>query len=103
MQNEEVAIVSYRLMALGMRTKPQLKHLTQKNDTKMAEKGSRLVHFKDKGLVECIEYDRLKLKTGDLIKGPCIIEEWDTTTVVKKGFMGLIDSFGNLIFTKECD
>jgi N-methylhydantoinase A len=100
MKNEVVAIVSYRLIALGLRTKPQLIQVTRNNSNISAEKGSRLVHLKDEGFVECFEYERLNLKAGDLIEGPCLIEEWDTTTVIKKGFTGLTDSYGNLIISK---
>ena len=42
-------------------------------------------------------YDRSKLRAGDRIEGPGIINQYDTTTVLPPGFSAEIDRFGNIV------
>ena len=42
-------------------------------------------------------YDRSKLRAGDRIEGPGIINQYDTTTVLPPGFSAEIDKFGNTV------
>ena len=42
-------------------------------------------------------YDRSKLRAGDTIDGPGIINQYDTTTVLPPGFSAEIDRFGNIV------
>lgn len=99
---EEVALVTYRVVAKGIRTKPEVKLKEQIIDgNKKARKGERLVHFKDKGWMKCDVFDREILPPGCTVHGPCIIEEWDTTTIVNDGYCGRIDQYGNIILKKE--
>lgn len=101
MPKEEVAIVNYRLVALGVRSKPEIKSIDKlSDDTWHARKGERRVHFRDEGWVRCIVYDRELLQPGNIVRGPCVVEEWDTTTVVNNGYSGSIDNYGNIILTR---
>jgi N-methylhydantoinase A len=51
--------------------------------------------------VNCPIYDRAKLRAGQRIAGPLIVEEWTSTTLVLPGQMLEIDAYGNLIITVE--
>ena len=42
-------------------------------------------------------YDRSKLKQGDTIKGPAIIVEMDSTTLVESGCVATVDHVGNIL------
>ena len=42
-------------------------------------------------------YDRARLRAGDRIEGPAIIEQYDSTTVVPPGLSAEIDRFGNIV------
>ena len=42
-------------------------------------------------------YERSKLRAGDRIAGPAVIEQYDTTTVVLPGLEALVDRYGNLV------
>jgi 5-oxoprolinase (ATP-hydrolysing) len=42
-------------------------------------------------------YDRARLRAGDRIDGPAIIEQYDSTTVVPPGLSAEIDRFGNIV------
>jgi N-methylhydantoinase A len=104
MPKEEVTIVNYRLVAMGVRSKPEIKSIDKlSDDTSQAHKGERRVHFKEEGWVRCSVYDRDLLQTGNLVRGPCVIEEWDTTTIVNNGYSGSIDNYGNILLTRRGD
>ena len=101
MPGEEVAIVNYRLVAMGVRPKPVIESSERPiGDADVAQKGERRVHFDDGGWVRCGVYDRDLLKPGNVVHGPCVVEEWDTTTVVNIGYAGTVDGYGNLILAK---
>lgn len=42
-------------------------------------------------------YDRSRLGAGDCIKGPAILSEMDSTTLLLPGFSGRVDDVGNLL------
>ena len=42
-------------------------------------------------------YDRERLRAGDRIEGPAIIEQYDSTTVVPPGLAAEIDGYGNIV------
>ncbi|MGL5736420.1 MAG: hypothetical protein ACRCYS_16280, partial [Beijerinckiaceae bacterium] len=42
-------------------------------------------------------YDREKLRAGNRIKGPAIVEQMDATTVLLPGMQGTVEPYLNLI------
>ena len=44
-------------------------------------------------------YDRSLLKAGDIIKGPAIVIEMDSTTLIETRHVATVDDFGNLLIT----
>jgi N-methylhydantoinase A len=52
--------------------------------------------FLGEGWVEAAIYSRAALGAGDGLKGPAIIEQEDTTTLVLPGWSARVDDFGNL-------
>lgn len=42
-------------------------------------------------------YDRLKLEHGNVINGPAIVTEMDSTTVILPGYAGEVDKYGNIL------
>jgi N-methylhydantoinase A len=42
-------------------------------------------------------YDRAKLRSGNLVAGPAVIVQDDTTTVIEPGYAGAVDRFGNIL------
>jgi N-methylhydantoinase A len=102
MPDEKAALVSFRLVARGIRSKPALKvKSTRVGDAQEALKGSRRVYLTDEGWNECEVYDRELLNPGSLVHGPCVIEEWDTTTIVNAHYKAEVDAWGNLLLTSE--
>jgi len=47
-------------------------------------------------------YDRARLRAGDVVPGPAIVTEMDSTTLIEPGHIGTVDAVGNiLIFPHE--
>ena len=42
-------------------------------------------------------YDRSKLRQGDIIPGPAIVVEMDSTTLIETGCVGIVDAVGNIL------
>jgi len=42
-------------------------------------------------------YDRSRLRAGDKIRGPAIVVEMDSTTLIEAGFVGDVDRVGNIL------
>lgn len=44
-------------------------------------------------------YDRAKLRQGDVIQGPAVVIEMDSTTLIETRHIGTLDAFGNIMIT----
>ena len=42
-------------------------------------------------------YDRSRLKQGDVIPGPAIVTEMDSTTLIEAGCVATVDAVGNIL------
>ena len=59
--------------------------------------------FMDGETHEAKVYNRAKLKAGNIIAGPAIITEMDSTSVILVGHTGTIDDFGNIVIRPAVD
>jgi N-methylhydantoinase A/oxoprolinase/acetone carboxylase beta subunit len=67
-------------------------------DARVALNGSRPAYFANaNGFVECPVYHRYKLAAGAEISGPAIIEEEESTTIIRPGDSASIDRWLNLL------
>ncbi len=97
-----VDVVSYWTVAVARVPKVQLRTWhAEPRDVEEPRKGDRQVYFPQAGWVSCPVYHRDLLVPGDAIKGPAIIEQVDSTTVVHPDQMLIVDSFGNLIISVD--
>jgi N-methylhydantoinase A len=64
-------------------------------------KGRRDVYFAETGFAPCDVYDRYALVPDDVIEGPAVIEERESTTVMPPGTTARIDSSLNLIIDMQ--
>ena len=55
--------------------------------------------YVDGSMQEAMLYDRSKLKAGNVITGPAIVLEMDSTTLVLPGHEGQVDEYGNILIT----
>ncbi len=99
-----VEVVSYRLrLRVGV---PKYKPLEETapaapRPVDEARKGERHVYFDGRTAVAAILYEREKLDVGALVQGPCIIEQFDATTVVNPGWQARVDRFRNLVLERR--
>jgi len=102
-REDPVELVNVRLTAIGVSPKPRLKALPQGNgDFNEAVKGERPVWFNEtSGFTACPIVDRYRLRWGDVVPGPAVIEEVDSTTVVHPGYEALVDQYGNLLLRRR--
>ncbi len=96
---EPTEAVALRLTAVGRIRQPRLRRLeTGTGDPGDAVKNERPVHFAERGgAVPCKVYDRYRLKSGDRIMGPAIVEEVDSTVVLHPDYQADVDLHGNIL------
>ncbi|MSO93084.1 MAG: hydantoinase/oxoprolinase family protein [Rhodospirillales bacterium] len=100
-QNAKVQLVTFRVTAKGRVSRPPVgDSRATARSLKDAEIGRRRVHFQETGgFVDCPVYDRARLPLNAKLKGPAILEQMDTTTIVLPKQRLACDRHGNLILT----
>ena len=94
---EPIEIADLYVVALAaMNREVQLRIRHSENGGGDMQKGSRRVHFKSHGEVQVPVYDRYSIPPEHAVRGPAIIEETDSTTLVHPDFVATHDEFGLL-------
>jgi N-methylhydantoinase A len=98
-----VTIAQLKLHATGMRRPIVLnKQPISPEDPFSAFKRSRQVYFNDLGgFRDTPCYDGNRLRHGNMIEGPAIVEETKTTIVVPKGHVLTLDAYENYMLKKK--
>ena len=94
-----VQLVTFRLEATGRVAKANfLPQPEEGPDALHAVMGSREVWLPEAGgWVACPVYDREKLRAGNRITGPAIVEQMDATTLLLPNMTGRVEPYMNLI------
>ena len=94
----ELQLVNLRVTSLASMPSPSLTtdSFDKSTDSQGAFLGTRDVHFAGKA-VSAKTYDRKLLIPGNLIEGPAIVEQLDSTTVIWPGQEATVDRQSNLI------
>ena len=95
--NENAEIVSLRVTVAGLMRKPPQGRMKKGASTppKSASAGTRKVWF-DAHFRNTPTYRRAELVAGNTIRGPALIEEHASTTVLMPGDRMTVDDYGNL-------
>ncbi|QXJ31022.1 hydantoinase/oxoprolinase family protein [Saccharolobus shibatae] len=93
MRDREIEVVTIRVFAVKKRPMPKIK-VTYGNYDKPKEVRKVMI---DDDWVDVNVYVREKLPKGFKIKGPAIIEEYSSTTVVKDGWNGIVEDSITLV------
>lgn len=96
--SDPVDVINVRLVGIGQ--VPDVRIPKRKRGDKSARgarKGTRPVYYEGRGFIKVPVYERDLLKPGNLVKGPCIIEEIISSTVVIPGATARVDVWGNVI------
>jgi N-methylhydantoinase A len=95
---EKAEIVSIRTSVVGQMPKPVLATLPPGSMQPKDAATTRPIYFSaEVGWQDAPVYQRDRLQAGNRIEGPCLIEEYASTTVVMPGDRVDVDRFGNLI------
>ncbi len=96
-----VEVVNLRLNAIGETEKPKSKKapLSNSDPSKARIKKGQVVFDGEKCPTEF--YNRESLKPGNRVKGPAIITEFSTTTIVPPNSVADVDAYGNLILQES--
>ena len=92
-----IELITLRLLSVGRTVKPQFKQETyDREDPKKALKKKRKVYLPlEEQYVEVPVYDGHKLKYGNKVEGPALIEQVNTTTFVTPEYNVLCDRYGS--------
>ena len=97
--NERAEIVSLRTTVAGLMRHPPQEKIGRggASPSRQAFTGRRPVHVEGRGFVETRTFARSALLAGNRIKGPALIEEHGSTTVLMPGDELKVDTYGNLV------
>jgi N-methylhydantoinase A len=96
-----VELRNLRLIAKVSGKQLQMQKITSgTDDAAKALKRKRICYFDNKH-VETPVYDSEKLKAGNIIRGPAVIEVPTTTAVIPGNFQCKVDDYGNYIITRR--
>lgn len=98
--------MNLRVIAEELKTDLSIKRLDRATSTRPPEfsvsSKTNLV-FEGKEFPESPIWDRLSLRNGHAVHGPCIISEMDSNTVVHPGFRAEVDVVGNILIYEAKD
>lgn len=98
---EEKEIVNLRAVAQGKTTAVRAMRLEKGgSDASAAELGDHMMFVEGRDQKGKL-YDRSRLKAGNVVRGPAVILQMDTTTLILPGHIGRVDEFSNILITPE--
>ena len=90
-------IVNLRAVALGRPLDLEAAELPKGDGNPTAAKLRDHVLWMDGREQAAVIYDRAKLRQGDVIPGPAIVCEMDSTTLIESGCIATVDHVGNIL------
>lgn len=92
-------IVNLRAVALGKAPDLPAAPLPQGDGDPAQAKLRDHSLWMDGAMRPAVIYDRAKLEAGDVIPGPAIVIEMDSTTLIENGCVATVDAVGNILIT----
>ncbi|WP_446831756.1 hydantoinase/oxoprolinase family protein [Candidatus Foliamicus sp.] len=96
---EDKELVNLRAVAEGKPTMVRALRVEKGDASPAAAEMLKHEIYVDGGMREALLYDRSKLKAGNVIAGPAIVLEMDSTTLVLPDHEGRVDEYGNILIT----
>lgn len=99
---ELVEVVNVGVTGLGLIERPNVPEAQPGgSDPVSACTGRTQVYFpQGRDRLDCPVYDRASLRAGNLVRGPAIIQQYDSTTVVEPDWQAVVDGWGTLRLDK---
>jgi len=96
--DEPAEVLTLRAAAIGSMPKPVGKRIERSTQLDKATTGRRNVYFEEVARYEPTPiFARTKLGADAEIKGPAVIEEMDSTIIIRPDQTGTVDPFGNVL------
>lgn len=97
--NAPVEIVNVRALAVIERKPPEPSPLKEggEGNPKRALVETREVYFREEGYLETPVFDRDALRADDIVEGPAVIEQYDSTTLVPPGWRARVHRSGAIL------
>jgi N-methylhydantoinase A len=99
-EGEPTQLVTFRVEALGVVTKAEVKSSPLNGEDPspaLTERRRVFLGERDGGFMECPIYERFRLRPGNRVMGPAIVEQMDSTTVILPGQKAIVDPYRNII------
>jgi N-methylhydantoinase A len=90
-------LVNIRVVAMGKAANVSAERIATGDGNPVAAKLRDHEVWMDGAARPAVIYDRSKLRAGDIIPGPAIVTEMDSTTLIHLNHNALVDDFGNLL------
>jgi N-methylhydantoinase A len=97
-----VEVVNLSVRGIGQVQRIELTKLAEGTEKPSLEaiKTNRKVNF-DGEWIDTPVYDKQKLLAGNVLRGPCIIDQLDTTTVIPPSVIGRVNDLGYIIMEEK--
>jgi N-methylhydantoinase A len=95
----EKELVNLRAVAQGKPTNVRASRVDKGGESASAAATAKLTLYVEGKDQDATLYDRSKLKSGNIVKGPAIVLEMDSTTLILPGHIGTVDNWGNILIT----
>ena len=93
----EPEVVNVRAISQGKATLAKARAINQDGANPSKAKIDTTIMYVDGADREAVIYDRAKLLAGNRIKGPAMITEMDSTTLILPDHVGEVDNLGNIL------
>jgi len=95
--DQAAQMVNLRVTAIGPVSKPHFESLRDKRIPTLSLQKNRDIYFPRVGMLKCPVYQRAELVEGQEIKGPAVVEEYASTTVLFPEDKGKLNQYGCLV------
>lgn len=100
-ERRPVEVVNLRVKAVGVTDKPRLAEIEFKGkDANPARIDRRAIRFEGR-IYQADVYARGMLGAGNVITGPALILDYESTAVVPPSYVSRVDKYGNLIISQR--
>ena len=90
-----IEIISLSTTAVGKTDKPPMEFL--RPEKTKSEPQSKLVYFQETGYTDTKIIERQSVDTGECVRGPAVLVEHGSTTLLRPGDKMVVDSSGSLV------
>src|SRR5207244_11533057 len=106
-EGSDVEIPNVRVRGIGLQPKLETPELERGSDSpEAALRHEGQAWFRVRGELAAVRtrfYDRRALQAGNVLEGPAIVNQYDSTTVIPPGISARVDGFGNIVIAVSAE